>query len=74
MRNALIAAGNSGDEGLLPAVRRLLDDESPLVRAMAVWALRQLAGVAAWTDTRRLRAPRETDPEVRSEWALEGAG
>ena len=74
MRNALIAAGNSGDEGLLPAVRRLLDDESPLVRAMAVWALRQLAGVAAWADTRRLRAPRETDPEVRSEWALEGAG
>ena len=56
MRNALIAAGNSGDASLVPAVERLLDDASPLVRAMAVWALQRLAEPAAWGEARRRRA------------------
>ena len=43
LRNVLIAAGNSGDASLLPQVERVLDDASPLVRAMAVWALSRLA-------------------------------
>ncbi len=38
VRNALIAAGNSGDASLIPLVMPLLSDASPLVRAMAVWA------------------------------------
>ena len=42
LRNVLIAAGNSGDESLLPRVEPLLTDASPLVRAMAVWAMRRL--------------------------------
>ncbi len=42
MRNLLIAAGNSGDTALRPAVRRHLGDASPLVREMAAWALGQL--------------------------------
>ena len=42
MRNCLIAAGNSGDASLVPQVEHLLKDESPLVQAMAVWALEQL--------------------------------
>src|SRR6185503_10667950 len=58
MRNALIAAGNSGDAGLVPAVERLLDDASPLVRAMAVWALQRLAEPEAWGEARRRRARR----------------
>ncbi len=33
LRNVLIAAGNSGDEALLPDVERLLEDEAPVVRA-----------------------------------------
>jgi epoxyqueuosine reductase len=43
MRNLLVAAGNSGDAGLLPAVRRHLGDASPLVREMAAWAVEELA-------------------------------
>ncbi len=73
LRNALIAAGNSGDESLVPAVRRLLADPSPLVRAMAVWALAQLVDVETWSLARSLDASRETDPAVRAEWSPEGA-
>jgi epoxyqueuosine reductase len=73
LRNALIAAGNSGDASLLPAVRRLLSDQSPLVRAMAVWALSRLADPATWTSARRSHAARETDPAVRAEWRAEAA-
>ena len=43
VRNALIAAGNSGDARLKAAVTARLTDRSALVRAMAVWALRELA-------------------------------
>ena len=39
IRNVLIAIGNSGDPSLAPEAERLLADASPLVRAMAVWAL-----------------------------------
>ena len=42
IRNCLIAAGNSGDAELVRHVTPLLDDPSPLVQAMAVWALEQL--------------------------------
>ena len=38
VRNCLIAAGNAREPQLLPVVRSLLSDASPLVRAMAVWA------------------------------------
>ncbi len=71
VRNALIAAGNSRDVSLAPQVEALLSDPSPLVRAMAVWALSRLA-------PERLRglrasfAAQETDPDVRGEW-LEAA-
>ena len=71
LRNALIAAGNSGDSSLIPAVERLLEDDSPLVRAMAVWALARLAEPDAWAYARRQRASREADDAVRAEW---GAG
>ena len=43
LRNVLIAAGNSGDAALVPEVETRLGDASPLVRAMAVWALSRLA-------------------------------
>jgi epoxyqueuosine reductase len=69
LRNALIAAGNSGDAGLVPAVRRLLEDASPLVRAMAVWALSQLLDADTWRATSSRNASRETDPAVRAEWS-----
>src|SRR5205814_4364535 len=39
VRNVLIAIGNSNDRRLVPLVQQRLSDQSPLVRAMAVWAL-----------------------------------
>jgi epoxyqueuosine reductase len=71
VRNALIAAGNSGDHTLLPAVERLLGDASPLVRAMAVWALAHLAEGDVWSRAKRRHAPREADAAVQEEWAGE---
>jgi epoxyqueuosine reductase len=68
VRNALIAAGNSGDRTLLPAVRRLIADASPLVRAMAVWALARLADRASFERARQHHADGEADPAVRLEW------
>jgi epoxyqueuosine reductase len=69
VRNALIAAGNSGDRSLLPAVEALLEDASPLVRAMAVWALQRLADAPARDAARRRHLGRETDLAVQAEWA-----
>jgi epoxyqueuosine reductase len=43
VRNVLIAIGNSGDASLGEEAEKLLDDTSPLVRSMAVWALTRLA-------------------------------
>jgi epoxyqueuosine reductase len=42
VRNACIAAGNSGQPALIPALRRRLDDPAALVRDHASWGLRQL--------------------------------
>jgi epoxyqueuosine reductase len=66
VRNVLIAIGNSGNANLAAAAERLLDDESPLVRGAAVWALGRL-------DRERLRARAKTrdsenDPELSAEW------
>ena len=47
LRNACVAAGNSGDAALVPQLVMLAAHESPLVRAHAVWAVRKLAGAAA---------------------------
>ena len=71
VRNALIAAGNSGDAALIPLVQRLLDDTSPLVRAMAIWALHELVDGGTFQTLRQTRAPLESDPDVAREWRTE---
>ena len=43
VRNAAIAAGNSGDVRFMPALERLTKDESPMVVDAALWALAELA-------------------------------
>ena len=68
VRNVLIALGNSGDPAALPAIERLLDDPSPLVRGAAVWALAALADPDAIDRHRALHRPAETDADVRAEW------
>ena len=72
LRNVLIAAGNSGDETLVLQVQQHLGDASPLVRAMAVWALSRLAPGRA-SSLRTSHARTEADPAVAGEWARIGA-
>jgi len=67
MRNALIAAGNSGLPGLVPRVLALLDDPAPVVRGAAVWALARLDPARFAQEAARRRAV-EQDPETRAEW------
>jgi epoxyqueuosine reductase len=68
VRNVLIAAGNSGDASLLRQVEPLLGDASPLVRAMAVWAVRQLAAPDQFTRLKGRHAAVERDHDVLGEW------
>ena len=67
VRNVLIAIGNSGDPSFAQEAERLLDDASPLVRAMAVWALAKLNAARARSRARE-RMSHEPNDEVRSEW------
>jgi epoxyqueuosine reductase len=72
LRNALIAAGNSGDPDLVEAVTRHLASASPLVRAMAVWALQRLLGGAEFAALRRAYSVGEGDADVLREWHWAG--
>jgi len=67
LRNVLIAIGNANDAALAVEPRRLLDDDSPLVRGAAVWALSRLLSRSEFSEL----AARANDPDenVRSEWA-----
>jgi epoxyqueuosine reductase len=71
LRNVLIAAGNSGNAMLVPLVEARLADDSPLVRAMAVWALSRLAP-SRFSALRTTHA-NDPDPAVRAEWIREAA-
>jgi epoxyqueuosine reductase len=68
VRNALIGLGNAGDSGVMALVESLLDDPSPLVRAMAVWAATQLLNGTAFASLRDNHLAGESDPAVRAEW------
>ncbi|MEZ5938180.1 MAG: tRNA epoxyqueuosine(34) reductase QueG [Hyphomonadaceae bacterium] len=67
VRNVMIAIGNSGTTGLAETCIKGLDDESPLVRGAAVWALGALSEIDFATQ-RAARAPTESDTLVREEW------
>lgn len=68
VRNVLIALGNSGDGETTPAIEGLLRDESPLVRAMAVWALSRLLDGQRFNALREEHLIQETEPDVIAEW------
>ncbi|MCA0400041.1 MAG: tRNA epoxyqueuosine(34) reductase QueG [Proteobacteria bacterium] len=76
IRNVLIAIGNSGDPGLAKEAIALLDDSSPLVRGMAIWALARLQTRHVLQNLAKTRREHETDAHVLAEWrvALEGMG
>ena len=68
IRNVLIAAGNSGEMALVPQVRTLLGDASPLVRGAAVWALSRLLSATEFEADTRDMMLLETDAEVLAEF------
>ena len=69
VRNVLIAAGNSGDPALVEPCRALLDDASPDVRGMAVWALSRLMSPREFQALAQSRRP-DQDAEVENEWMM----
>ncbi|MBE2270570.1 MAG: tRNA epoxyqueuosine(34) reductase QueG [Anaerolinea sp.] len=64
VRNACIATGNWGSPEALPALTRLLEDASPLVRGHAAWALNRIPGGRARIAE---HLTQETHEEVRAE-------
>jgi epoxyqueuosine reductase len=68
IRNVLIAIGNADDTALADAARRLLEDESALVRGAAVWALSQLMAPEAFAALASDKVGAEQDESVRDEW------
>lgn len=68
IRNVLIAIGNSGNADLADEAVRLLKDPSPLVRAMAVWAIGRLLPHDAIVSIGAEHFTHESDADVRGEW------
>ena len=68
IRNVLIAIGNSGQPMLARVAEARLADESPLVRAMAVWALSKLLPRDAFDRLASQHLPDEPDSAVALEW------
>ena len=68
MRNVLIALGNTGDAAMRPVIEPRLAEPSPLVRAMAVWALGEILDEESFAGLKRRHLPRETDTTVQGEW------
>ena len=77
VRNVLIAIGNmgnSGDKRAIDVVRARLNDTSPLVRGMAVWALSRLAPHNVIDQCYQRYGRDEQDSDVRAEWQAVYAG
>lgn len=74
VRNALIAAGNSGNDAYADAVEALLNDPSPLVRGMAVWALARLVPTERFAHIKAAKISTEADDAVRAEWTWKDEG
>lgn len=68
-RNILLAAGNSGEAGSVPAIVAHLDHRSALLRSHAAWALARSLGAAAVPHLEQVLTT-ETEPMVREEVLL----
>jgi len=68
IRNVLIAIGNSQLDTLTPLVNEKLKEKSPLVRAMAIWALSKLEKPENFIKTWNKYRLMEKDKEVLLEW------
>lgn len=68
IRNVLIAIGNSGNSVFIPKVERKLTDPSSHVRAMAVWALKQLCSADHFQAVKNNHYKSEMNKNVYREW------
>ena len=68
LRNVMIAIGNSDDRALAAVAAERLDDENPLVRGAAVWALARLISREEFSSLASERLRRESDGAVIEEW------
>jgi epoxyqueuosine reductase len=69
VRNVLIAIGNSDVKHFIPLLKKLLQDDSPIVRGSAVWALGQLEEPEKIRFLCQELLPHEPDWDVRQEWS-----
>ncbi len=67
VRNAVIAAGNSGNADYVQPLINLLDDGEDMVRGAAIWALSRLDQVR-FAEEKSRRYLHETCDDVRAEW------
>lgn len=68
IRNVLIAIGNSRRKVPAEFARKHLNDEDPVVRGAAVWAVSELEDRDNLDDMRNRALKVETDASVRMEW------
>lgn len=66
IRNVIVAIGNSGNRAFIPHIEEALNDDEPLIRAHAAWALWRLGGIES-SDSLLKRLKVETDNSVREE-------
>lgn len=66
LRNAAIVLGNRGDQSAVPALLGVLNDEEPLIRGAAAWALGRL-GAPTTVETLQTRLEIETETDVIEE-------
>lgn len=69
LRNACLAAANGAVMAAIPALTRLLESDSPLLRGHSAWALAQL-DAAATRPALQAQRRRERDDEVKNELTL----
>jgi len=68
VRNVLIAIGNSENDTYIPLLISKLDENSPYIRAMAVWALKELMDKNKFSELRETHKTQENDVNVINEW------
>lgn len=66
LRNVIVAIGNWGSRAAVPALKKALVDDEPLIRGHAAWALGQIGGKQA-EQALHAQLQEENDAEVISE-------
>lgn len=66
LRNVIVAIGNWGSRAAVPALKKALVDDEPLIRGHAAWALGQIGGKQA-EQALHAQLQQENDAEVISE-------